>query len=132
MNENNLSLKEQKFVSYWTELGNGTEAVKKAGYEVANDNVAANLAWRLLRKAKIQTTVRDELKVFGITPEYRYEKLKKILEGGDDKLVLRALELLWKIDGTMITASKPVDDNYRPIPILGGLMPSEEMRLEIV
>lgn len=115
-----LTIKEQRFVTYWTELGNGTEAVKKAGYQVANDNVAANLAWRLLRKAKIQTTVRDELKVFGITPEYRYEKLRKVLESESAMLVLRALELLWKIDGTMTTAAKPVDDNYRPIPILGG------------
>lgn len=129
--DNNLTLKEQKFVSYWTEFGNGTEAVKKAGYDVANDNVAANLAWRLLRKAKIQTTVRDELKVFGITSEYRYEKLKKVMESGNLRLVLRALELLWKIDGTMTTAAKPIDDNYRPIPILGGVSINDEQLMVV-
>jgi len=115
-----LTLKEKRFVSYWTELGNGTQAVKKAGYRVANDNVAANLAWRLLRKAKIKTSVSEKLNVFGITEEYRYERLKTILEGSNQSLVLRALELLWKIDGTTISASKYIEDTPLPVPIMAG------------
>lgn len=130
--EDKLTLKEQKFVTYWTESGNGTEAVKSAGYVVANDNVAANLAWRLLRKAKIQTTIRDELRIFGITPEYRYEKLKNVLNSKNPSLILRALELLWKIDGTMATVAKPFDNNYRPIPILNGISTDDNLEKLVV
>ena len=94
-----LTVKEQKFIKYWTETGNGTEAVKRAGYQVINDNVAANLAWRLLRKAKIVETVADELAIVGITPEYRYLKLREILEKGSYPEVLKALRMLWELEG---------------------------------
>ena len=82
-----LTLKEQKFVQHWLDLGNGTEAVRLAGYDVANDNVAANLAWRLLRKAKIQMTVKDELAALGtvcrIIDMENFENLLKVENGAN-------------------------------------------------
>ena len=96
-----LTVKEQKFIKYWLELGNGTEAVKRAGYKVANNNVAGVLAHRLLRKTKIQLTTKEEMSAMGLTPEYRYDKLMEIIEKANYKTVLSALKLAWEIDGSL-------------------------------
>lgn len=101
LEERTLTIKEQKFVQYWLESGNGTESIKRAGYKPANDNVAANLAWRLLRKAKIQMTVREEMAVIGLTVEHRYKRLKEILDNADYRTSLEALKLCWELEGRL-------------------------------
>jgi len=50
---NTLSIKEKAFCRHYIELGNGTQAVKKAGYVCKNDGVAGAKANDLLKKSKI-------------------------------------------------------------------------------
>lgn len=97
----NLTLKEQRFVKYWLEYGNGTKAVKKAGYRVSSDNAAGVLAFRLLRKTKIQMTTKEEMSAAGLTAQYRYSKLQEILEKADYRTVLQALKLSWELEGKL-------------------------------
>ena len=52
-----LTSKEKKFCQYYVELGNGTEAVKKAGYTCKNDNSAGVRANQILRKCKIKEEI---------------------------------------------------------------------------
>lgn len=119
-NQQSLTVKEQKFVFYWSSIGNGTEAVKRAGYKVANDNVAANLAWRLLRKAKIKISVVGKLNLVGLTDEARYCKLKEIIDTGNHSVAIKALELMWKIDGTIGNTRKLIGEEDRDV--LSGLI----------
>ena len=53
-----LTQREKAFCRYLVETGNGTEAVKKAGYTCKNDNVAANRASMLQRITKIQEEIK--------------------------------------------------------------------------
>lgn len=52
-----LTSKEKKFCQYYVELGNGTEAIKKAGYTYKNDNSAGVRANQILRKNKIKEEI---------------------------------------------------------------------------
>ena len=53
-----LSVREQKFVAYYIECGNGAEAVKKAGFRT---NSPAAYARKILNKPKIMEEVRVQL-----------------------------------------------------------------------
>ena len=55
--ERPLTIKEKAFCRYYVELGNGTQAVYKAGYKYKNDNCAGNGANNLLRKSKIREEI---------------------------------------------------------------------------
>ena len=48
-----LSIKEKAFCRYYIELGNGTQAIYKAGYKYKNDSTAGAAANELLKKPKI-------------------------------------------------------------------------------
>lgn len=54
---NKLTIKEKAFCKEYIKTGNGTQAIKKAGYTVKNANVAASKANVLLRKDKIQAEI---------------------------------------------------------------------------
>ena len=56
--EYKLTVREQKFVAYYIECGNGTEAVKKAGFR---SNSPATYARKLLKKPKIQEELRVQM-----------------------------------------------------------------------
>ena len=53
-----LSVREQKFVAYYIECGNGGEAVKKAGFRT---NAPAQYAKKILKKPKIQEEIRVQM-----------------------------------------------------------------------
>lgn len=101
-----LTDKEELFCDFYTNHSNGTKAVKQAGYEVKNDNVAGVLAFRLLRKAKIQKRVRklrkQKAKALGIDNNYILQKFANIananivdvLKQTNGKLTLQNLEKL--------------------------------------
>ena len=57
-----LTIKQRAFADYYIELGNATEAYKRAGYKVSNDNVAAANAIRLLRNDKVKAHIDERLK----------------------------------------------------------------------
>lgn len=54
-----LTPKEKAFCQYYIECGNGTEAVKRAGYTCKNDAVAGAKACDLLKKSKIQEEIHQ-------------------------------------------------------------------------
>ena len=54
---NKLTIKEKAFCRYYIELGNGTQAIYKAGYKYKNDNTAGNAANQLLKKPKIHREI---------------------------------------------------------------------------
>jgi phage terminase small subunit len=53
---NVLSLKQQKFCEYYVELGNATEAAKKAGY---SEKTAYSQGQRMLKNVEIQKYVNE-------------------------------------------------------------------------
>lgn len=53
--------KQRRFVDFYIELGNATEAYKKAGYKWNTDNQAAVSSSKLLRNAKVQKAVRNRV-----------------------------------------------------------------------
>ncbi len=55
--ENKLTIKEKAFCRYFVELGNGSEAIKRAGYKVKNVNTASTIANRLLQKVKVREEI---------------------------------------------------------------------------
>lgn len=57
-----LTEKQKAFCDYYIETLNATEAYKRAGYVVKNDNVAAVSANRLLRNVKIQKYIQERMK----------------------------------------------------------------------
>jgi phage terminase small subunit len=59
-----LSLKEERFVNEIIEHGNGTEAIVKAGYDVANRDVAGVMAVEYLGKPKIQNAIMSRKEEF--------------------------------------------------------------------
>ncbi|PGS76895.1 terminase small subunit [Bacillus cereus] len=56
-----LTLKQQAFCDCYIEIGNATEAYKKAGYKVKSDEVAKTNASRLLTNANVQSAIRDRM-----------------------------------------------------------------------
>lgn len=52
-----LTPKEKKFCQYYVELGNGLQAVKKAGYRCSTDNTAKVKASQLLTKDNIKNEI---------------------------------------------------------------------------
>ena len=59
--EYKLSLREQKFVSYYLEYGDASKAVKEAKF---NTNAPASYARKLLAKPKIQAEVAKQMELF--------------------------------------------------------------------
>lgn len=54
-----LTIRDVKFCQLYVTTGNGTRAFRDAGFPAANDSVAANGAWRLLRNAQIRAYIRE-------------------------------------------------------------------------
>lgn len=57
--ERPLTIKEKAFCRYYVELGNGTQAIYKAGYNCKSDNTAGARANELLRKPKIAKEIHQ-------------------------------------------------------------------------
>lgn len=56
-----LTLREQKFVTYYLDCGDASDAVKKAGFRTTSP---ASYARKLLSKPKIQEEVRQQMDLF--------------------------------------------------------------------
>ena len=54
-----LTARELKFVDSYVRTGNGTQAVRDAGYKCKDDNARGQHAWYLLKKPKILGAIRD-------------------------------------------------------------------------
>lgn len=83
MEDKKLTVKQQKFVdAYVTNGHNGTQAAKVAGYSF---DTAKEMAYENLSKPHIKAQVGIRMKEaaikLGISPEYRLQELKTILDG---------------------------------------------------
>lgn len=74
---NKLTEKQKAFCDYYIESLNATEAYKRAGYDIKNDNVAAANANRLLRNAKIQKYIQERMQQID---NERIAKAEEVLE----------------------------------------------------
>jgi phage terminase small subunit len=57
----NLTEKQKRFADYFIELGNATEAYKRAGYSYASDNIAGVEGHKLLKNPKVRAYVDENL-----------------------------------------------------------------------
>jgi len=65
-----LTLKQKAFVMHYLDTGgNATEAVKRAGYQVKDDHVAAEIGYENLRKPEIRQAVRALLEEYKLNPD---------------------------------------------------------------
>ena len=110
-----LSPKREAFCLAYAECGNATQAYKRAGYKVKNDNSAAASSAALLKNPKIQARLREiydkieSEKIMG--PEEMQERLTAIARqtarSPDDKPpdykdALQAMNLLGKMQGSFM------------------------------
>jgi hypothetical protein len=87
--EQDLTLKQRKFIKFYLELGNATEAVIKAGYDCKDRETASAIGYENLRKLHYE----DFLEEAGITDDLLQ---KKIIEGLNSNKVISARVILKK------------------------------------
>ena len=78
-----LTLRQKKFVKFYVESGNGTEAAIKAGY---SENCASVIASENLKKPKVERAIKEEERRIDAEHEvsigWRLEMLKAIVQEG--------------------------------------------------
>ena len=99
-----LTPKQRRFVKYYLESSNATQAVIKAGYNLggkhgteAPETVASAIGTENLRKPLIQKAINAAMIREKITPEYVLSGLASLAEGSErDGDRIRSYELLGK------------------------------------
>lgn len=123
-----LTLKQQRFIQYYLETGNGAEAVRKAGYQLGSKGgskthlqaleTASIIATENLRNPSIANEISKEILKLKLKPENVLNRIDKIADTSKkDSDRLKALELLGKhiaLFGTDTT------NNYEQINIVLG------------
>lgn len=126
-----LTLKQQRFIQYYLETGNGAEAVRKAGYQLKSKGgsntmhqevvTAASIATENLKKPLISNAISKEVLKLKLKPENVLNRIDQIADRADKPSdQLKALELLGKhiaLFGTDVT------NNYEQINIVLGNKP---------
>lgn len=92
-----LTLKQKRFVDYYLETGNATEAARRAGYKQTSLSAIGTIAWENMQNPAIQNAISQALINYEITPEYIKMRLKYLAESGYVHNQLRALEDLAKL-----------------------------------
>lgn len=64
MENNTLTLKEERFVQAYVQTGNATEAVIQAGYDVRDRETARYIGYRNTTKDHIKKAIEDETNMF--------------------------------------------------------------------
>ena len=109
-----LSAKEQLFADGIIAGKTKVKAATDAGYSAKS---AANIAWRLLKKAKIAQYVathrKEAMTAATLSHEYVLGRLMQIEAGKDTSVAVRALELLGKHMGMFPERSVVVDPAVR-------------------
>lgn len=107
MEKMNLTLKQRRFVRYYLETGNATEAAMKA-YKCKDEASAATIGWENLRKLDILTLFVRLMDKEGITDH----KLLRVLDEGLNAMKLHSANLILKKDpktGKLIAQENPND-----------------------
>lgn len=120
-----LTLKQQRFIQYYLETGNGAEAVRKAGYNLGKlggsqtklqeEEVASSIATENLTKPAIANQIAKEVLKLKLQPENVLNRIDKIADTANKESDrLKALELLGKHIALFGTETK---DQYTQINI---------------
>jgi phage terminase small subunit len=126
-----LTLKQQRFIQYYLETGNGAEAVRKAGYNLGKLNgskthlqaleVASSIAEENLRKPDISNIIATEILKLKLKPENVLNRIDKIADTANKPSdQLKALELLGK---HIALFGETTDTNLTQINIVLGNKP---------
>jgi hypothetical protein len=103
MENQDLTIKQRKFIKYYLELGNATEAVIKAGYDVKDNESAAQIGYENLRKLDYE----DFMEAAGITDSLLQQK---IVEGLDANRTISANVIVKSNDPKIKTKSATARD----------------------
>jgi hypothetical protein len=120
-----MSPKQQKFINEYLVDGNGTQAVKRAGYKVKDDDTAAVIANENLRKPKIASVIEAKQAELSnatrLTAEWVREKLYDTITNcaaDNPSAAVAGLNLAAKLNN-MITDKSEVNLN------IDGLTPEQ-------
>jgi len=94
-----LTLKQEKFVNAYVSTGNGTLAVKEAGYNVANNNVAGRIASANVRKGNIKQAIAK-----------KKADIIKILEDNSMLILTNMLEIAFNQSTPIVVRLKALQD----------------------
>lgn len=127
-----LTMKQQKFIDYYMQNGgNGTEAYQKA-YDIADYNVAAASASRMLKKVNISDEINNRLVMQRVTDGFIYNGFVELIslhKHGKGAIVAeKALEALAKMKGLMIDTKKFAFDGENPAVFLPLATPEESKK----
>lgn len=93
-----LTPKQKKFANRYLETGNGSEAIRKAGYELngTSPSLVTAMASENLAKPSIQGYIASQLTYKDLTPQLILNKLLESVESLNPAEKLKSLELLGK------------------------------------
>ena len=94
-----LTDKQKNFALALTEGKTKTEAAALA-YDTSTVDSARTIGKRLSADSDIQTAVSEILQRNGLTKQYRVNRLRELVDSLDPSIVLRALEITFKLDGS--------------------------------
>lgn len=114
-----LTEKQKRFADYYIEIGNATEAYKKAGYKVKTDGAARANASRLLANANVKSYINERLKEIEskriADAKEVLEYLTKVMRGEEIEEVVVATE-----NGIEVVRKKPnVKDSVKAAELIG-------------
>ncbi len=99
-----LSIKQKKFLeNYVKNGGNRMQAVIDAGYNIGKNggkypkSTASTLGANILEKVNNNQKLRDMLEEKGITKERVLDKISKLLESSDQRVVFQVIDLYLKL-----------------------------------
>ena len=94
-----LTKKQKNFALALAEGQSKTQAATIA-YDVSTIDSARTIGKRLSVDSDIQTAISEILQRNGLTKQYRVNRLRELVDSLDPSVVLRALEITFKLDGS--------------------------------
>ena len=94
-----LTKKQKNFALALAEGQSKTQAATIA-YDVSTIDSARTIGKTLSADSDIQTAVSEILQRNGLTKQYRVNRLRELVDSLDPSVVLRALEITFKLDGS--------------------------------
>lgn len=125
-----LTEKERAFVIEKAKGRSNTEACL-AVYECGSRESAKVLGCQLMNKPEIQQSLSDCLICVGLTKLYRAQKLKIHTDSIDPNVSLRALDMVFKVDGDYAPQKVvTVNESYVQVNVNIERLKSERLKLE--
>lgn len=121
MKEEKLSKKQADFIKFYLETGNGTKAALKA-YDTDDYMTAHSIAVENLQKPTIKSYIEAMMDEAGFDDSYLKNMHKKLLESENPSIVLKALDMAYKLKGSytrgkLTVINEPIAEEKRKITI---------------